>query len=58
MEQIEADLTAHSAERAELEAELSSGTLPYDRITEISKRIEELASLIDEKEMRWLELNE
>jgi ATP-binding cassette subfamily F protein uup len=41
-----------------LEAELSSGTLAYDRITEISKRIEELVSLIDEKEMRWLELNE
>ena len=58
LEQIEADLAAHGAERAELEAELSSGILPYDRITEISKRIEELVSLIDEKEMRWLELNE
>ena len=58
LEQIEADLAAHGAERAELEAELSSGTLPYDRITKISKRIEELVSLIDEKEMRWLELNE
>ena len=58
LEQIETDLATHSAERAELEAELSSGTLPYDRITAISKRIEELVSLIDEKEMRWLELNE
>ena len=56
LEQIETDLATHSAERAELEAELSSGTLPYDRITAISKRIEELVSLIDEKEMRWLEL--
>ena len=58
LEQIEADLAAHAAERAQLEAELSSGALPYDRITEISKRIEELVALIDEKEMRWLELNE
>lgn len=58
LEQIEADLATHVAERAELETELSSGTLPYDRITEISKRIEELVTLIDEKEMRWLELNE
>ena len=58
LEQIEADLAAHGEERAELEAELSSCTLPYDRITEISKRIEELVLLIDEKEMRWLELNE
>lgn len=58
LEQIEADLVAHGEERATLEAELSSGTLSYDRITEISKRIEELVALIDEKEMRWLELNE
>ena len=58
LEQIEADLAAHAAERAQLESELSSGALPYDRITEISKRIEELVALIDEKEMRWLELNE
>ena len=58
LEQIEADLAAHGAERAELEAELSSGALPYERITEISKRIEELVALIDDKEMRWLELNE
>ncbi len=58
LEQIEADLAVHGAERAELEAELSSGALPYERITEISKRIEELVALIDDKEMRWLELNE
>ncbi len=58
LEQIEADLATCGTERAELETELSSGTLPYDRIAEISKRIEELVALIDEKEMRWLELNE
>lgn len=58
LEQIEKDLDMLSSERATLEAELSSGTLPYDRITTISKRIEELMALIDEKEMRWLELNE
>ncbi len=58
LEQIEKDLDMLSSEQATLEAELSSGTLPYDRITTISKRIEELMALIDEKEMRWLELNE
>ena len=58
LEQIEKDLDMLGSERATLEAELSSGTLPYDRITTISKRIEELMALIDEKEMRWLELNE
>ena len=58
LEQIEQDLTTLGTERTELENELSSGTLPYDRIAAISKRIEELVTLIDEKEMRWLELSE
>ena len=58
LEQLEADLATLGEERTTLENEISSGTLPYDRITTISKRIEELMALIDEKEMRWLELNE
>lgn len=58
LEQIEKDLELLGAERTQLEMELSTGALPYDRITTISKRIEEIVSLIDEKEMRWLELNE
>ena len=58
LEQIEADLATLGDERTALESELSSGTLPYDRLTELSKRIEEIIALIDEKELRWLELNE
>ena len=58
LEQLEADLTTLGEERATLENEISSGTLPYERLSEVSKRIEELISLIDEKEMRWLELSE
>jgi ATP-binding cassette subfamily F protein uup len=58
LEQLEIDIDALGKERAQLEGDLSSGTLPYDRITELSKRIEEVIALLDEKEMRWLELNE
>lgn len=58
LQQIERDLASWSEERKQLEEELSSGTLPYDRLTKCSERIEELIALIDEKEMRWLELNE
>ena len=58
LEQIEADLAALAEERAQLESELSSGTLPYDRLSEVSKRIEVIIAMADEKEMRWLELNE
>ena len=58
LEQIEKDLQSLSEERSHLETEISSGTLPYDRLAEVSKRIEEIIATIDEKEMRWLELNE
>lgn len=58
LEQLEADLATLGEERTTLENEISSGTLPYERLSEVSKRIEELIALIDEKEMRWLELSE
>ena len=58
LEQIEQDLTSLNSERASLEEKLSSGNLAFDHLTECSKRIEEVIALIDEKELRWLELNE
>ena len=58
LEQLELDLATLGEERTTLENEISSGTLPYERLSEVSKRIEELIALIDEKEMRWLELSE
>ena len=58
LEELERDLATLGKERAELEERLSLGTLPYDELTAVSKRIEEIVALTDEKEMRWLELNE
>ncbi len=58
LEQLERDLESLNEEKSSLETELSSGSLAYDRLTEASKRIEEIIALIDEKEFRWLELNE
>ena len=58
LEEIERDLASLSAERTTLESELSAGNADYNRLTEISERIEQIIALIDEKEMRWLELNE
>jgi ATP-binding cassette subfamily F protein uup len=58
MEQLEADIEALGAEKASLEEELSSGTLPYDRLEAASSRHAEVCSLLDEKELRWLELSE
>jgi ATP-binding cassette subfamily F protein uup len=32
--------------------------LPYDELEKLSERIGEISRLIDEKELRWLELSE
>lgn len=58
LESIERELSELGEERKTLEAELNAGNADYSRLTDISKRIEEIIALIDEKEMRWLELNE
>ena len=58
-EQLTAEIKALTAERKEIESMLSSGTeTDSDKITEASKRIGELIATLDEKEMRWLELDE
>ena len=58
LEQIEKDLEVLAAEKAELEAELSSGALPFDKLQEASQRIGQILEETEEKEMRWLELSE
>lgn len=58
LEQLEKVLEALGKEKSELEESLSSGNLDYGKVQEASKRFEELTSLLDEKEMRWLELQE
>ena len=57
-EQIEKDLEALAEEKADLEARISSGTMPFDQLQAASERIGEIISLTDEKELRWLELSE
>lgn len=56
--QIEKELEDLEQEKADLEADLCSGSLSAASLTEKSKRIAELIDLIDEKTMRWLELSE
>ena len=58
LEQLEKDLESLAAEKAGLEADLSSGQLPYDQLQEASRRIGEIMEETDEKELRWLELSE
>lgn len=58
LEQLEKDMETLGKEKEELEQQLSAGTIPYDKIQEVSTRFGEVKDLLDEKEMRWLELQE
>ena len=57
-EALEQEIPLLEQEKAQLETEMSSGTLDGDTLVKKSMRIAELIELIDEKSMRWLELSE
>ena len=58
MQQLESDMEKLNTEKTELETALNSGTLDTDELVRSSQRIAEIIDLLDEKEMRWLELSE
>ncbi|MBR3528720.1 MAG: ABC-F family ATP-binding cassette domain-containing protein [Bacteroidales bacterium] len=57
-EQLSTDIDSLSQERQELEQLLSGGTTNPEQITQASQRIGEIIAQLDEKELRWLELDE
>ncbi len=57
-EALDEEIPRLEAEKAELEAAMSSGTLDGDSLMAKSRRIAEVMKEIDEKTMRWLELSE
>ena len=58
LEQLEVELPQLESEKGELEEKLSSGVLSHEELTKAADRIGEIINLIEEKEMRWLELSE
>lgn len=58
MDQLEADMKALGEEKTALEKAMNSGGLSYDKLEEASLRYAEVKRLLDEKELRWLELSE
>ncbi len=57
-EQLNQEIEALEKEKAEIEVSLSSGSLDNEKIMEKSSRYSQIKKLLDEKEMRWLELDE
>lgn len=57
-EALEKELPLLQKEKEELETKMAEGKLGFDELQKAAARIGELIGLIDEKEMRWLELSE
>jgi len=57
-EQLEGEIEKLNAEKAEIEAFIISGETDYQVLQDKAKRLEEVNELLDEKELRWLELSE
>ncbi|MFT4062570.1 MAG: ABC-F family ATP-binding cassette domain-containing protein [Edaphocola sp.] len=58
LELLEQEMPALEAEKAQLESDMSTGSLNFEQLRQHGARISAIASLLEEKEMRWLELSE
>ena len=58
MQQLETDMDHLNQEKAGIETALNSGLLSPEELVAQSNRIAEIINILDEKEMRWLELSE
>ena len=57
LETLEADMASLGAEKEELEAKMSAGGMDYAEVQKVTDRYAEVKNLLDEKELRWLELS-
>ncbi len=57
-ESLEKEIPELSREKERVTRKLNSGETPYEELQQLSVRIGELTRLLDEKELRWLELSE
>ena len=57
-ETLEKEIEALTREKALVTEKLNSGSTPFEELQQLSTRIGEVSRLLDEKELRWLELSE
>ena len=58
LDQLEADIPKLEKKKKILEEELSAGVTDYEKIASLSAELKRLTEELDEKTMRWLELQE
>ncbi|MBN9298215.1 MAG: ABC-F family ATP-binding cassette domain-containing protein [Filimonas sp.] len=57
-EDLEKEIAALEAEKQQVVEQMSNPDLPFEQLNIHSKRMTEIAALLEEKELRWLELSE
>lgn len=57
-EQLEKELPELEKEKAQIAGRMSDPALPYEDLQKLSERITEITQLLEDKELRWLELSE
>jgi ATPase components of ABC transporters with duplicated ATPase domains len=57
-ERLQSEIADLEKERKGIYEQMEDGKLPFEKLQELTNRIGEIAHLIDEKELRWLELSE
>jgi ATP-binding cassette subfamily F protein uup len=55
---LEKEIADLTREKAGITEKLNSGSTPFEELQLLSNRIGEVTQLLDEKELRWLELSE
>ncbi|HLY69366.1 MAG TPA: ABC-F family ATP-binding cassette domain-containing protein [Puia sp.] len=55
---LEKEIKELHAEKLNVTEKLSNGKMDYDELQKLSSRIGEITRLLDEKELRWLEMSE
>ena len=58
LQQLEKEIPKLEREKKEIELKLGVESLGFEEINKLSLRIGEISNLLEEKEMRWLELSE
>jgi ATP-binding cassette subfamily F protein uup len=57
-EMLEKEIADLNKEKQVIAQKFNEGNVPFEELQDLSQRIGEVSTLLDEKEMRWLELSE
>ncbi len=57
-ELLQTDIAALETEKEVANEKLAAGNLPFEELQKLAARVGEISTLLDEKELRWLEMSE